>query len=124
MAVDISHLSPEQHAFLKVNPELLKSLEGTIQREAQSVHVKREKLRKGKSDFQRKMEEVEEKARKLKHDLSEKRLLIEVERKYLGSTQPTISGKLRCPQCGADDAGNVMNGEPWCFKCNRRLTPK
>lgn len=28
---------------------------------------------------------------------------------------------LICPVCGEDDHGNTMNGEPWCFKCNRAL---
>lgn len=26
-----------------------------------------------------------------------------------------------CPVCGEGDQGNTMNGEPWCFKCNRAL---
>jgi len=31
---------------------------------------------------------------------------------------------LVCPKCKTPDRGNVMNGEPFCFKCNLPLSEK
>lgn len=30
---------------------------------------------------------------------------------------------LVCPSCGGKDQGNILNGKPWCMKCNVALVP-
>lgn len=49
--------------------------------------------------------------------------LREIETKYRSSTR-LVREKLVCPSCGDEDRGNIMNGKPWCFKCNSLLMPK
>lgn len=128
MTIDLSHLSQEKRAFLKANPDLLKSLEKEIPLQAGRVQARKEKLRKGKAKWQRDLEDVDRKVDDAKKRAEELRRkydpkLMEINRKLL---MKAVSGKgaLVCPVCGDSDHGNKMNGKPWCFKCKTTLVPK
>jgi len=130
MTIDISQLSPEKRAFLKANPELLKSLEEQIPKQIAGVQKREEKLRKGKAKWQRDLEDVDRRVREARAKADELRreydpLLREIQEKLLRKLD-VVKGEdsLVCPKCGEGDHGNKMNGKPWCFKCNVLLVPK
>jgi hypothetical protein len=122
--IDTSQLSPEKRAFLRANPELLRSLEQEIPNQARRFQARKERLEKTKNHWQRRMEEAEEEARQVKHDFVADRILREVDRKYARVHVFEGKSKLICPVCGGSDQGNRMNGKPWCFKCKSPLVPK
>jgi hypothetical protein len=119
MTIDLSQLSPEKRAFLKANPELLKSLEAQIPKQIAGVQKREEKLEKTKAKWQRDVD----KAEKLRREYDP--LLREIQDKLLRKLD-VVKGEdsLVCPKCGEGDTGNKMNGKPWCFKCNVTLVPK
>jgi hypothetical protein len=47
--------------------------------------------------------------------------LREIEQKLIRKIH---SSNLICPACGDKDKGNIMNGRPYCFKCNVPLIDK
>jgi hypothetical protein len=123
MPIDISQLSPEKRAFLKANPEFLKSLEEQILRQVAGVQKREEKLEKGKGKWQRDLEEAMDRAEKLRREYDP--LLREIQDNFERKLE-VVKGEdsLVCPECGEGDKGNKMNGKPWCFKCNVTLMPK
>ena len=123
MTIDISQLSPEKRAFLKVNPELLKSLEQQIPRQVAGVQKREEKRKKTRAKWQCDLDEAVGRAEKLRREYDP--LLREIQGKLLRKLD-VVKGEdsLVCPKCGEGDKGNKMNGKPWCFKCNVTLMPK
>jgi len=129
VTIDISQVSPEKRAFLKVNPELLKSLEQQIPKQVAGMQKREEKLRKGKAkwqrDLDRRVEKLRAKADQLRQDYMMDPRLREIQNKLLRKLDVVKGDKsLVCPKCGEGDYGNKMNGKPWCFKCNVPLMPK
>jgi len=122
MTIDISQLSSEKRAFLKANPEFLKSLEGQVPRQVAGVQKREEKLEKGKAKWQRDLEDAKDRAEKLRREYDP--LLREIQDKLLRKLDVVKGDSLVCPKCGEPDKGNKMNGKPWCFKCNVPLMPK
>ena len=118
MTIDISNLSPEKRAFLKANPDLLKSLEKALPKQVANFELQREKLIQGKAKWQQDIE----KATGLLTKYMQDPILREIEQKLL--RVDALNTKLVCPSCGENDRGNKMNGKPWCFKCNVTLVPK
>jgi len=130
VTVDISHLSSEKRAFLKGNPEFLKSLEQQIPIQVAGVQKREEKVRKGKAKWQRDLEGVNHRVQEAKAKADELRreydpLLLNIQDKLL-SKLDVVKGEdsLVCPKCGEGNNGNKMNGNPWCLKCNLPLIPK
>lgn len=138
MTIDISNLSPEKQAFLKVNPELLKSLKKEVSKQAATIQTRQKKLSNGKSKLQRDLEDIDRKvvetrnkADKLRREYMMDANLRRIQRKFLG-TQPVVHGdaELVCPVCGSFNGAytkgkpNKKNGKPWCLKCNSPLVPK
>jgi len=123
VTIDISQLSPEKRAFLKVNPELLKSLEQQIPRQVAGVQKREEKRKKTRAKWQCDLDEAVGRAEKLRREYDP--LLREIQGKLLRKLD-VVKGEdsLVCPKCGEGDKGNKMNGKPWCFKCNVTLMPK
>ena len=126
--IELSQLSPEKRAFLKVNPELLKSLEQQIPIQIAGVQKREEKLLKGKAKWQRDLEGVDRRVQEAKAKADELRrdpLLLDIQDKLL-SKLDVVKGEdsLICPKCGEGNNGNKMNGNPWCLKCNLPLIPK
>jgi rubrerythrin len=130
MTIDLSNLSQEKRAFLKANPELLKSLEEQIPRQVAGVQKRVEKREKGKAKWQRDLEDVDRRVQEAKDRAEKLRreydpLLREIQGKLLRKLDVVKSeDSLVCPKCGEGDKGNKMNGKPWCFKCNVTLVPK
>ena len=122
MTIDISQLSPEKRAFLKANPELLKSLEQTIPMKISAMQKRKEKLKKSKAKRQRDIDEVVDRAEKLRREYDP--LLREILDKLLRKLDVVKGDSLICPKCGEADKSNKMNGKSWCFKCNVPLMPK
>jgi formylmethanofuran dehydrogenase subunit E len=125
--IDTSQLSPEKRAFLKVNPELLKSLE----QQAAGAQKRKEKMRKGKAKWQRDLEDADRTVREARAKADKLRreydpLLREIQEKLLRKLDVAKGeDSLVCPKCGEGNVhGNKMNGKPWCFKCNIVLVPK
>jgi hypothetical protein len=130
MTIDLSNLSQEKRAFLKANPELLKSLEQQIPKQIAAVQKHEEKLWKGKAKWQRDLEDVDRRVQEAKDRAEKLRReydphLREIQDKLLRKLD-VVKGEdsLVCPKCGEGDKGNKMNGKPWCFKCNVPLVPK
>lgn len=130
MTIDLSNLSPEKRAFLKAHPDLLKSLEQEIPKQARSFQARREKLERGKAKWQRdhvrrrvedakhKADEARQRAEELRRKYNPK--LMEINRRLMKKAVRG-SGSLVCPECGEGDHRNKMNGKPWCLKCNSPL---
>jgi len=79
----------------------------------------------GKSHHQKEMAKLEMELRDLSTRLDPN--LRKIEREFIERerTHGNVQGSvLVCPECREQDHGNVMNGEPWCFKCNRPLIAK
>jgi formylmethanofuran dehydrogenase subunit E len=80
------------------------------------------KRMKGKVKWQREIDEIDSKVADAKAKAEELR------RKYdpelmritanLDRKMGAPAGGLRCPKCGESDRHNMMNGKPWCMKCN------
>jgi len=136
MTIDSSQLSPEQQAFLKANPELLKSLGQEIPKQAARVQTRQKKLSKGKSKLQRDLEEIDHKVAKAKRRADELRReymvnphLREINEKC-SSTADRGSKGLVCPVCGEPNGAYAKGGKPnkkgekpWCLKCDSPLVP-
>lgn len=119
--------------FLKVNPELLKSLEQAIPKQAARVQTRQKKLSKGKSKLQRDLEGIDDKVRDARaktEQLRRKHMmhLPEDFRKlhYTSMKKDFVIGdkQLVCPNCGRTDAKNKRGKKPWCIYCNLPLIPK
>lgn len=129
--IDISNLSPEKRAFLKVNPEFLKSLEAEIPRQAEPIHKRKLKENRGKAKWQRedltaRADEIRRRADKFRreHFMHLPLSLRELNRELMEKDLIIGEKQLVCPGCGAVDKRNRMNGRPWCFKCKLPLIPK
>lgn len=121
MTIDISNLSQEKCAFLKANPDFLKSIEQTIPR----MHARRlERNEKTKSHHQKEMVELEKRIAAVKRKYLTDPALREIQRRFIIKNPPVVASKLVCPKCRGSDQGNTLNGEPFCFKCKVRLVPK
>jgi hypothetical protein len=123
VTIDISQLPQEKRAFLKANPEFLKSLEQQIPKQVAAVQKREEKLEKTKAKWQRDLDEAKGRAEKLRREHDP--LLREIQDKLLRKLD-VVKGEdsLVCPKCGEGDHGNKVNGKPWCFKCQVPLVPK
>lgn len=115
--MDISKLSSEKRAFLKANPEFLKSLEQQIPKQVAEIQKHKEKLRKGKAKWQRNLHVDRPRLTPALRDIEEKYRERDRER-------ATIVSNLVCLECGEGDKGNRVNGKPWCMNCNAPLIPK
>jgi len=115
--IDLSELNPEKRAFLKANPELLKSLEAEIPRQVTGFQKRREKLDKGKAKWQRDFDGALAKAETLRREYDP--CLREIQEKFNRKL-----GVIEVNGFGEGDKGNKMNGKPWCFKCKTPLMPK
>ena len=92
MTIDISNLSPEQRAFLKVNPDLLKSLERGIPQQVRAFQSRKEKLKKSKSPLQRELDKGSEEKCKAKAELERLRKRAErLKRKVKSSHQKEMA---------------------------------
>lgn len=102
-------------ALSQVNPDFLKSLEAEIPRQIKKLHSRRIKITKGKSKWQRDLEKIQSHQRLDPH-------LRKINDRFM---EEAVKGKdtLVCPSCGDSDYGNIMNGKPWCMKCNVSLEP-
>jgi len=122
VTIDLSQLSPEKRAFLKVNPELLQDLEKEIPNQVRQAQDRQEKLRRGKSKWQRDLEDVVEEAKQQADELRREYdpELRRINRLFMEKAVRS-DGALVCPVCGGSDHGNKMDGKPWCFKCNSPL---
>jgi len=132
LTLDISGLSSEKRAFLKTNPELLRSLEKEIPNQIRRVNTRKAKESRGKSKLQRDLEDVDRRVEEAKRRVDELRReymigphLREIQENF-NRKIGVIRGKdgLVCPECGEGDKGNKMNRRPWCMKCNTALIPK
>ena len=130
--IDLSELSSEKRAFLKCNPELLKSLEETIPSQVSRVNARKAKENKGKSKLQRYLEDVDRRVEdaKRKEDKLRREYMMDpnlrkINENYQKLIVKSESGSsLVCPKCNESDHGNKMNKQPWCMKCNTSLIPK
>lgn len=120
MTIDVSNLSPEKRAWLKANPDLLKSIEAEVPRQVAGFEARHEKANKGKASWQRDIDDALKKAEEIRRQYDP--LLMEINQRFIEKTEGSV-GTLVCPVCGDSDKGNVMNGKPWCFKCNSPLLP-
>ena len=110
---------------MKKNAELEKELLAQAPIEWSRFQVNKTKKIRGKSKFQRTMEDAERRADEIKRKYKMiSPVLREIEQKYNSRFTPSNASKLACPQCKGSDSGNVMNGEPYCFKCNMPLVRK
>jgi RNA polymerase-binding transcription factor DksA len=125
VGIDISQLPPEKRAFLEANPDFLKSLEQEIPKQVSRFLSRKLKENKGKSEWQREIEEAEakaEEARRMAENL-QLELLLNLPSHLRGFSNPVQNKFLICPECGQGDSGNRLNGKPWCFKCYSPLVP-
>ena len=103
-------------------------LEATLLAEApkQWTHFQHNKTKrqKGKTKWQREIDEIDGKVADAKAQTEElhrrydpelMRINANLGRKY------GVSGGLKCPVCGEENHGNMMNGKPWCMKDNVAL---
>ena len=110
---------------MKKNAELEKELLAQAPIEWQRFQSNKKKKIKGKSKFQQTMADAERRADELRQKYRfNSPVLREIEQKYNKRFPATNTSKLGCPQCHGTDKGNVMNGEPYCFKCNVPLMKK
>jgi len=131
LPIDLSNLTQQKRAFLKANPELLRSLEREIPNQIQRANTRKKKMIKGKSKLQRSLEDVDCRVAEAKHKADKLRRkymmdpnLREINEKYQRRLQKSESASaLVCPKCKGSDHGNKMNGRPWCMKCNTALNP-
>ncbi|MCJ7634208.1 hypothetical protein MUP77_17695 [Candidatus Bathyarchaeota archaeon] len=78
------------------------------------------KRRHGKSKWQNKLDEIDDKMTQLRREhVLDNPHLKEIEQKIVGKA--TVASDMICPSCGDGDKGNKINGKPWCFKCNTTL---
>lgn len=111
----------------EVEKELLKAAPAKIAEFAR----RREKMQRGHSAFQRKIEGIDQKVETIRarfphaHAYQLDPHLRKITENMLRREQ-VILGRdfLICPKCGDTDHNNKMNGKPWCFKCNIELTPR
>lgn len=128
MTIDISNLSPEKRAWLKANPDLLKSLEAEVPRQAASFKVRQEKVNRGNASWQRNLDGTNSKVEDAKQRAEELRrqydpMLREINRRFIEEAERG-KASLVCPVCGDIDHQNKVNGKSWCLKCNNPLVPK
>lgn len=100
-------------------------LEAALLAEApkQWEHFQRNKLKrikglpKWKRELDGKVADAKAKAEELRrqYDPELMRINANLGRKY------GVSGGLKCPVCGEENHGNMMNGKPWCMKDNVAL---
>ena len=130
--IDVSGLSKETRAFLKANPDFLRSLEADIPKQVAGMNKRREKLSRGKAKWQRDLEDVDRRVEETKRKAEKLREkyrveldehLREINQKFLGRIEGAV-GELVCPECDEGDKGNKMNGQAWCMKCNCALVKK
>jgi hypothetical protein len=125
MTIDISQLPREKQAFLKANPELLKSLEDAIPREITRTKLRMEKIKRSHSKLQREIDEAVREAELYRQHYNP--ILLQVEAAYLKRISVSFEGgELICPICGESPNSNMYSnkgprGEPWCVKCNSPL---
>lgn len=87
--------------------------------------ARKAKRDKGKTKWQREIDEIDSKMTDAKTRAEELR------RQYNPKLMQIVTnldrkigmpvGALRCPKCGEPDRQNKMNGKPWCMKCNVAL---
>lgn len=130
MTLDLSNLTPEKRAFLKAHPDLLKSLETGMVKQAGKVQNRKLKEQRGKSKLQRdldcKVEKIKDNTAKLRRKYDPH--LMRIQSSFISTLDVDRGTKgVVCPVCGRSDeecGHNKMNGKPWCFKCNSPLIPK
>ena len=98
--------------------DLEKELKQAAVREWQKVQVRKEKLNRTRSYYQRDIESALKRTEDLRRKYMVAPGLREMADKYERLLKPNESKRLHCPVCGEGDKGNKMNGKPWCFKCN------
>ena len=110
---------------MKKNVELEKELLAQAPIEWSRFQSNKKKKSRGKSKFQQTMDDAERRVDELRRKYRMgSPVLRDIEKKY-NERFPTINtSKLVCPQCNGNDKGNVMNGKPYCFKCNIPLVRK
>jgi len=124
VTIDISNLSQEKRAFLKATG-FLESLEHAIPQQVARIKKKKEKKRKGKSKLQRELALMDKKTAEIRSKAHDLRHLMEIEWEWRKQHEVSKeAGALVCPVCGEGNKGNMMNGKPWCLKCNCPLVPK
>jgi len=138
MTIDISNLSQEKRAFLKANPDLLKSFDEAASQQAQKLQKTQKKQHQGKSKLQRELEDIDGRLR----DAKQKNATMRQEHidPHLRRIQQDLMTKLKveagpntlvCPVCGEPNGAyteggkpNEQHGKPWCLKCDSPLIPK
>jgi len=107
------------------NAELEAALLAEAPKQWARFQKNRVKRVKGKSKWQRELDEINDKVADVKakaeelrrqYDPELMRITANLERKI----RSPVEG-LRCPKCGEPDRNNRMNGKPWCMKCNVAL---
>jgi len=143
--IDLSQLSPEKRAFLKINPDFLRGLQNEAVRQSLKILVKDEcisskeeqQIRAEAKRLRIRLDRLKRHAKsrhqsemaKLKRELREYEFKLDpnlrtINRKFVERLKVNACDRLVCPECGEGDKGNRMNGKPWCFKCNVILVPK
>ena len=82
------------------------------------------KREKGKAKWQREIDEIDGKVADAKAHVEELRRQYDPELMRINANlgrKYGVSGGLKCPVCGEENHGNVMNGKPWCMKDNVAL---
>ena len=107
------------------NVELEKELLVQAPLEWNRFQANKKKKSRGKSKFQQTMEDAERRVDELRQKYRmHSPTLRDIEQKYNQKFPAINTSKLICPQCNGNDKGNVMNGKPYCFKCNIALVRK
>lgn len=81
----------------------------------------RVKRAKNKPKWQREIDEIDGKVTDIKAMAEELRRRYDPELMRINANLDRkcgVSGGLKCPVCGEENHGNMMNGKPWCLKCN------
>ena len=97
----------EFEAVLKKKKEILKQAMKIRQQLGMPEKTVEEHLADAKDAQQR----AEETRRKYDPNLQS------IEKRYLTKISPQTF-RLVCPKCGDFDRANMMNGKPWCMRCN------
>ena len=82
------------------------------------------KRAKGLPKWKRELEDIDGKVADAKAKAEELRRQYDPELMRINanlSRKHSVSGGLKCPVCGEENHGNVMNGKPWCMKDNVAL---
>lgn len=133
MTIDISQLSQEKRAFLKVNPDFLKGFEQAVPNQAAKIQKRKKKRTRGLSKLQRDLEDIDRRVAEARTEADKLR------REYMMHLPPALrrlhfesmrkdviigEKQLVCPNCGRTDAKNKRGSKPWCIYCHLPLVPK